>query len=250
MSAPVPLPEATTATESRWTRLRKDIFAGLIDSVVTVPDGLASAALAGVNPVYGLYTSIASLISGSLLTSAQLMLITTTSASALTAGQAIAVYPSAQREPALFLLVGLVGVFLAVFGLLKFGRLVGFVSHAVMTGFLIGVAVVLILDQLAPLVGFNPQGANEVVQSIDLLTHVAQFNVPTILTGLLALGIVFGLRLTRLTTVSSLIALIVPSLMVRLLGWNNGSASLMSAPIPHGIPVLTLLPICRCSRWN
>lgn len=240
MSAPAPLREATTATESRRARLRKDIFAGLIDSVVTVPDGLASAALAGVNPVYGLYTSIASLISGSLLSSAQLMLITTTSASALTAGQAIAGYPAAQREQALFFLVVLVGVFLAVFGLLKLGRLVRFVSHAVMTGFLIGVAVVLILDQLAPLVGFNPQGANEVVQSIDLLTHVAQFNVPTILTGLLALGIVFGLRRTRLTTVSSLIALVVPSLLVWLLGWNNVQRVVDVSPIPTGIPGLTL----------
>ena len=45
--------------------VRKDAVAGLINAVVSVPDGLASAALAGVNPVYGLYTSVAAPIAGS-----------------------------------------------------------------------------------------------------------------------------------------------------------------------------------------
>src|SRR4051794_33799661 len=99
---------ANKSPRSLW---RHDIIAGLTGAVASVPDGLASAALAGVNPVYGLYAGIAGLLGGSLLTSAQLMLIVTTSASALTAGQAIAGYPAEQRAPALFLLVVLVGVF-------------------------------------------------------------------------------------------------------------------------------------------
>lgn len=148
MSVSVPPVEAAAA-ESLGGRWRKDILAGLINAVVSVPDGLASAALAGVNPVYGLYTTISASIGGSLLVSAQLMQVSTTTASALAAGQAIAGYPSEQRAQAMFLLAVLAGLFLAVFGLLRLGRLVRFVSHAVMTGFLIGVAVVLVLDQLA-----------------------------------------------------------------------------------------------------
>lgn len=219
---------------------RKDILAGLINAVVSVPDGLASAALAGVNPIYGLYASIAGPIAGSALVSAQLMQISTTSASALAAGQAIASYPEEQRAQALFLLVALAGVFLAVFGLLKLGRLVRFVSHAVMTGFLIGVAVVLVLDQFAPLVGYDPRGANEVVQFVDLLRHAAEFNVPTIITGLLALGIAFGLARTRLATLSSLIALVVPSLLVAPLNWESVQRVVDVSPIPRGIPTPAL----------
>jgi SulP family sulfate permease len=225
----------------RWgSTLRSDVVAGLINAVVSVPDGLASAALAGVNPVYGLYTSVAAPICGSLLTSAQLMQIATTSASALAAGQAIAGYPEDQRDQALFLLVVLIGVSLAVFGLLRLGRLVRFVSHAVMTGFLIGVAAVLVLDQLAPLVGVSPRGPNEIVQFVDLLAHVAQFSVPTILTGLLALGIVVGLGRTRLATLASLVALVVPTLLVALLGWGGVQRVADVSPIPRGIPTPAL----------
>ncbi|MDQ3930032.1 MAG: SulP family inorganic anion transporter, partial [Chloroflexota bacterium] len=226
--------------ESCVSALRKDVVAGLINAVVSVPDGLASAALAGVNPVYGLYTSIAAPIGGSLLVSAQLMQIATTSASALAARQAIASYPEEQRGQALFLLVVLVGVMLAIFGLLRLGRLVRFVSHAVMTGFLIGVAVVLIMDQLAPLVGFSPRPGNEVVQLADLLSHPAQFNLPTIITGLLALGIMAGLGHTRLATLSSLVALVVPSLMVALLGWESVQRVVDVSPIPRGVPTPAL----------
>lgn len=225
---------------SRAGNRRADLVAGLINAVVSVPDGLASAALVGVNPVYGLYTSIAAAVTGSLLVSAQLMQIATTSASALTAGQAIAPYPAAQRESALFLLVLLTGIFLILFGLLRLGRLVRFVSFSVMTGFLIGVAVVLILDQLAPLVGFTPHGRNEIAQFTDLLAHTSQFSWPTVLTGVLALGLAVGLARTRFKAAASLIALVVPTLVVGLLGWEVVQRVNDVSPIPHGIPSMTL----------
>lgn len=240
MSQVIPQPEEEASAASRLGRWRRDFVAGLINAVVSVPDGLASAALAGVNPVYGLYTSIAAPAVGSALVSAQLMQIATTSASALAAGQAIASYPEGTRDEALFLLVGLTGLFLAVFGVLRLGRLVRFVSHAVMTGFLIGVAVVLVLDQLAPLVGVQPEGANEVVQFIDLLAHVGDVSVPTVLTGLLALGLAFGLGRTRLATVSSLVALVVPTVLVTLVGWEGVARVADVSPIPRGVPTPAL----------
>jgi SulP family sulfate permease len=217
MDEPGPTPAAMPG-ESRGSKLRRDIVPGLINAVVSVPDGLASAALV----------------------SAQLMQISTTSASALAAGQAIAGYPQDTRDQALFLLVVLVGVFLTIFGLLRFGRLVRFVSHAVMTGFLTGVAAVVVLDQLAPLVGYSPRGANEVVQFVDLLANSARFDLPTILTGVLALALAFGLGRTRLATLAPLIALVVPTLLANGLGWSSVQRVVDISPIPRGVPTPTL----------
>jgi SulP family sulfate permease len=240
MSASDTNPHAGRPPRRRWAPWGKDIVAALINAIVSVPDGLASAALAGVNPVYGLYTSVAAPIGGSLLVSAQLMQIATTSASALAAGQAIAGYPPAQRDRALFLLVLLTGAFLAIFGLLRLGRLIRFVSHAVMIGFLSGVAVVLVLDQLAPLVGLNPQGSNEVMQLIDLSRRIGQLSVPTLLVGLLTLGILIGLERTRLSSFSSLVAIIVPSVLVAWLGLGTVQRVVDVSPVPRGLPMLTL----------
>ena len=70
MSASRSRSEETPPAAKQGSTLRQDTVAALINAVVSVPDGLASAAPAGVNPVYGLYTSIAGPIGGSLLVSA------------------------------------------------------------------------------------------------------------------------------------------------------------------------------------
>ncbi|CCH88440.1 Sulphate transporter [Modestobacter italicus] len=206
---------------------------------MSVPDGLAAAALAGVNPVYGLYTSATAPVVGSALASSQLVQIATTSASALAAGQAVAAYPTAERDDAMFLLVVLSGVFLALFGVLRLGRLVRYVSHAVMTGFLFGVSAVLVLDQLAPLVGYAPQGPNEVVQFVDLLTGIGGWNWTAVAVGCTALAIMAALARTRLATLSSLIALVVPALVVWVFSLDVERVVDVS-PIPRGLPALSL----------
>ena len=69
--------------------LRSDAIAGVPGAVGSVPDGMASAVLVGVNPVYGLYASFAGPIAGGLTASTRLMVITTTTAAALAAGSAV-----------------------------------------------------------------------------------------------------------------------------------------------------------------
>ncbi|WP_242352072.1 SulP family inorganic anion transporter [Anaeromyxobacter sp. SG64] len=224
----------------RKTTLPRDTLAGLVNAVVSVPDGLASAALAGVNPVYGLYTSVAAPLAGSALVSAQLMQIATTSAAALVARQAVAAQPAERRPEAIFLLAVVAGLFLVVFGLLRMGRLSRFVSHAVMTGFLGGVSVVLVLDQLAPLVGFAARGRNPVAELANLLANVGRFDPRTIVAGVLALGLASGLRRTRLATWSSLVALLVPTVLVLLAGWEGVQQVSDVSPIPRGFPLPAL----------
>jgi sulfate permease, SulP family len=240
MNRNVPLPGSEKSPETTRSTVRKDVVAGLVNAVVSVPDGLASATLAGVNPVYGLYTSIAGPIAGSALVSGQLMQISTTSASALAARQVISAYPAGQRHEALFLLVTLIGLWLLIFGLLRAGRLVRFVSHAVMTGFLAGVAVLLILDQSAPFVGTNAEGSNEVAQFLDLLARGSEFSFTTILTGSLALVLAMGLARTRVANFSSVVALVVPSLLATLFNWDSVQRVLDVSPIPTGLPTPAL----------
>src|SRR3712207_2117259 len=115
---------------------KRDGVAGLSVAIGNVPDGLANGLLVGVNPVFGLYATMVGPLVGGLLSSTQLMVVTTTAAASLTAGQALAGLPGQTRESALFIMVVLVGLIQVAAGLLGLGRLTRFVSYSVTTGFL------------------------------------------------------------------------------------------------------------------
>lgn len=222
--------------ESTASRLRKDALAGLIIGVVSVPNGLAAGALAGVNPMYGLYAGIAAPIAGSPLLSARLMHIGTTSVAALAVADALAAYSGDEAKGALSVLVVLTGLFLILFGLFRLGTLVRFVSHAVMKGFLTGVAVVLVLDQTAPLVGLTPRGGNELTQFVDLVAHLDEASGAGVFLGVLTFGLAVGLGRTRLAGFSSVVALIVPSVLAMAAGWSQVTLVSDVSPISSGLP--------------
>lgn len=227
--------------------LPNDLVAGLVNGVASVPSSMATAALAGVNPVYGLYAVTIGPGVGSLLASSQMMQVATTGASALTASQAIAGYSGDQRAQALFLVVALAGVFLGVFGLLKAGRLVRYVSYPVMTAFLSGVALVLVFDQTAQLVGYSPEGRTSLGEFVDLLRNLGRISLQSTIVGLLALAIIVGLSRTRLSNVASLIGLAIPTMVVAL--WQPSDVQIVSdvSTIPRGLPPLGLPDISLLS---
>lgn len=218
--------------------LRDDGVAGLNTAVASVPDGLASGLLAGVNPIYGLYACMAGPIAGGIFSSTQLMIIATTSASALAAGQALASMPFAERSNALFVMVLLVGVFQMVFGLLRLGKLARFVSYSVMTGFLTGIAVLTVLSQLPTVTGYAATGSNRVTQTADLLTNLGQVDLPTLAVSALTLVLVLTLPRTRLGNFGNLVAIIIPSVLVALAQLDNIEIVQDVGDIPRGLPSL------------
>jgi sulfate permease, SulP family len=214
--------------------LRQDAVAGVPGAIASVPDGMASAVLVGVNPVYGLYASMAGPVGGGLGVSTRLMVVTTTTAAALAAGSALGDFSSADRPEALFVLSTLAGVMMIVAGVLRWGRFTRFVSVSVLTGFLSGVAVNIILGQLGDLLGSPQKGNPAVVKAWNVITHPNEMSLTAAAVGGSALVLMVLLSRTRIASVASLIALAVPTVV------TLGAAHLVrvedSGPIPSGIP--------------
>lgn len=215
--------------------LRQDVVAGLSGAIGGVADGMAGAILTGVNPIFGLYAAMVGPLVGGLFASTQLMLITSTSASALAAGAAIVGVAPGVRESALFLMVLLVGAFQVLAGALRLGRFTHFVSYSVMTGFLTGVALLLILGQLPTLVGYEAQGDGKLAQALDLLVNLGQMHLASLGVGLLTLALALTLPRTRLRSFGTLAALLIPSLAVAL-GLEGVATVGDIATIPQGLP--------------
>jgi sulfate permease, SulP family len=245
------------AVTGRWLRsvrparqhLRADLIAGLPGAISSVPDGMAAAVLAGVNPVQGLYASFAGPIAGGLTSNTRLMVITTTSAAALAAGSALQGVAPAQRPAAVPLLVILVGVVLVAAGLVRLGRYTRFVSYSVMIGFLTGIALNIVCGQISDLTGAPAHGDFPLAKAVDVLSHPGRINLASLLTGLSALAILAVLARTRLAVVSALIALVIPTVVVVLAAADSVARVGDQGNIPGGIP-LPHLPDFRLMSFS
>ena len=233
------------AAVGRWLRsvrperahLRADMVAGLPGAISRVPDGMAAAVLAGVNPVQGLYASFAGPIVGGLSSNTRLMVISATSAAALAAGSALQNVAPDQRPAAIALLVILVGIALVAAGIARLGRYTRFVSYSVMIGFLSGISVNIVCSQIADLAGTQAHGDFPLAKAIDVLIHPSAIDLPSLLAGLSALAILVVLARTRLAVMSALIALVIPTLVVILAGADQVARVGDQGAIPRGIPL-------------
>jgi len=215
--------------------LRQDAVAGVPGAIASVPDGMASAVLVGVNPVYGLYASIAGPVAGGLVASTRLMVVTTTTAAALAAGSSLSGYSGDKRAEALFALTLLAGVLMVAAGLLRFGRYARFVAVSVLTGFLTGVAINIICGQLGDLLGAPASGPFALAKAWDVITHPSSITWSAAAVGLGALAILVVLGRTRFSSYSSIVALVVPTLLS--LGASDVERVDDISPIPSGLPV-------------
>jgi SulP family sulfate permease len=217
--------------------LRDDGIAGLNSAVSSVPDGMASGILVGVNPIYGLYACMVGPIAGGIFSSTRLMIIATTSAASLSAGQALGGLQGEERDHALFLMVVLIGTLQVLFGLVRTGQLTRFVSYSVMTGFIIGIAVLTILSQLPTVSGYaSTAGNNKVTQTLNLMSNLDRVNLWSLAVALTTLLLAILLPRTRLGNFGRLAAIIIPSVLVALFRLDSVAVVRDVGKIPSGIP--------------
>jgi SulP family sulfate permease len=220
---------------SRGT-LGADTVAGVVNAVTSIPDALGSAVLAGVNPIHGLYAIMVGTPVGALTTGSVFMNVSITSAMALAVGEALGSYSDEEQIAALITLTVLTGIVALVLGLLRLGTLTRFVSNAVMTGFLTGVAVLIILGQLGDLTGYDSGFSNKVLATIDLILHPAEMDVASLAIGLLTIALILVLDRTRVRSFSMVIAIVIGSAAVYLLDLESVAVVNDISEIPRSLP--------------
>jgi sulfate permease, SulP family len=215
--------------------LGREAIAGVPGAIGSVPDGMASAVLAGVNPIHGLYASFAGPAAGGAVASTRLMVITTTTAASLTAGSAVAHVRPDQRASALALLTLIAGLLMVGAGVARLGRYTRFVSLSVMTGFLTGVAVNIVFGQLPGLMGATATGRFALAKAFDLFTHPSRIDLPSLLVGLVAMGLFWGLGRTRIAAFASIIGLVAGSVLAAF--FSSVPQVQDEGAIPTGLPL-------------
>jgi SulP family sulfate permease len=226
--------------------LRHDVTAGVVLGIESVPDGLATGLLAGVNPLAGVYGYMTGTVVGALSTASAFMAVQGTGAMAIIVADVPVVHQGSDPERALFTLSMLTGIVMVVAGLLKLGSILRFVSNAVMVGFINAVGVNIILGQLSNLTAYDAQGASRLTRALDTLLHPGRLDGQSLIIGLATIGLIVLLERTPLGALGLVAALIVTSAAAVGLGWHVATvqdlgATLGSLPRPQ-LPDLMLVP--------
>ena len=238
---------AKTRLDFNPENIPNDLGAGLTMAMVAIPDSLASALLAGVNPIYAFNSMMVGMPVAGLFTGSQFMNSALTSAMMLAVGGVMVGIGETEILPTLITLTILVGLFQLLLGVLKLGSLTRFISNAVMTGFFTGIAIMIILSQLGDLAGYESEASGHVARAVDLLLHPGQIHWPSLLIGVLTIALILLLVRTKLKNYALIIALLLASAAVPLLGMESvhlvGDSFDISGAFPSfALPDLSLIP--------
>ena len=259
--------------ERAW--LRADVSAGLAVWAMTVPQALAYAGIAGVPPVYGLYTVPLAMLAYAVFGTSRTLCVGPESAiaiiSAVTVG-GLAVAGAGEFVQTTSLLALLVGVLFLLFGLLRLGWVASFLAKPVLQGFTQGIALTVIASQvpalfgteaevaatagglrnIPQLVGLDVNYTGILLQSWAVLSTLGDSHAATTAVGLLSLVLLFGFRRFRPHAPSALIAVALAVLAVSLLGLEEAGVrvigevqtGMVTIAVPSMSPdrVVALLP--------
>ena len=215
--------------------LKADLIAGLTGGVVVLPQGVAFAMIAGLPPVYGLYTAMVPPIIAALFGSSHHLISGPTTAISIVVFAAVAKFAepgSAKFIQMALTLTFLAGVYQTALGVARMGTLVNFISHSVVVGFTAGAAVLIATSQLKHYFGMHiPPGESFLHTWRDIFQQIDDANL--YITGIATLTLASLMLLMRFKPhwPGMLIAMVIGSLAALAIGTGA-----------HGIGVVGQLP--------
>lgn len=215
----------------------KDVVSGFVTGLFSIPEGMAYASIGGFNPVLGLYSGMAPTVVGAIFARTVLMTTTLTSAIALSSQSVLTQAGLDPTDPGnIAMLTVMVGAVMTIFGVLKLGSVMSFVSTAVMTGFTTGIALQIVAGVLKDATGYASQQSNTLLKIGDWAIHIEQWQLTSTLVTVATIGVWALARLVpKLKAMATLIALAVITVAVSLLDLDVEKVADI-ASIPNALP--------------
>jgi len=228
------------AYDRSW--LRGDVLAGLTVWAVLVPEALAYASIAGISPVIGLYAAPGALILYAALGSSRHLVVGPMAATAALSAAAVGELAAGGSDAFVQLTITLalvVGILSLAAGLLRLGFLASFISEPVFKGFIIGLALTIMVGQLPKLFGVEKIEGDFFEQLWGLLGELESTSGLTLLVGTASLVLVMGLRRVAPRAPASLVAVLAGIVAVALFDLDAHGVAIVG-PVESGLPSLGL----------
>lgn len=229
-----------------------DLLAAIIVTILLVPQSLAYALLAGLPPQIGIYVSIFPLIAYALLGSSRYVNVGPTAVISLMTAASIAVLPEEVRLISAAALALMVGIILLAAGLLKAGSVMNFISRPVVSAYITGAALLIIISQLKHILGISADGTTAIDLVRALLNNLKAVKAAALITGGFAIALFWfvqkilpflfvkaGLKSRRAKLISRMAPILIIGGFVitsAILSWSERYGLAVVGIIPSGLP--------------
>ncbi len=222
-----------------WLRL--DLVAGLAVAALVVPKSLGYAGIAGVPIQHGLFAAAAGTILYALFGTAKQISTGPSSALAAVAGSAV-VLSSVSGEEAVPLVASitvLTGILFLLLAISRMGWISQFLSKAVITGFLFGAAIEVVVGELPKLTGTSIEGSNSWAKMYSWLQTLPDTHGATLILGLISLVVIVGIRFSK-TSIPGALVLVVGGLVASVAFGFEDSGIALVGDVPRGLGGIVL----------
>ncbi len=220
----------------RRSFLAADALAALTLLVIAVPEQLATSRLAGMPPITGFYAFVAGTVMFALLGSNPQMSVgaDSTIAPLFAVGVArLAPAGSAQYVDLVAILAVAVGALVTLVWLLRLGWLAELLSEPIITGFLAGIAVIIVVHQIPDLLGVAGASGSTVHRIVYALGHIAHTNGWALAIGVAVLAIVLGAERIDPRLPGALVALVTSTVIIAVFGLHSEGVAVLGSLTGH-----------------
>jgi len=226
----------------RKSWLSGDISAGLTVGVMLIPQGMAYSMLAGLPPIYGLYTVTLPLILYAMLGTSRQLAVGPVAMVSLLIFSGISQFAAPESENYIqmaILLALMVGIMQLSMGVLKLGFLVNFLSHPVISGFTSAAAVIIGTSQLKHLLGIKVEGERFIELVQQIFSKIHEFHNISLIIGIASISMLVAIRKWNKKFPGALIVVISGILAVYFNQWHLEGVKIVGK-IPEGLPSFSL----------
>ena len=217
---------------------KNDLGAGLAVGIMLIPQGIAYAMIAGLPPIYGLYTAMIPQIIYAIFGTSRQLAVGPVAMDSLIVVSGVATLAEIGTEHFIefaILLAFMMGVLQVLFGFFKLGFLVNFLSRPVISGFTSAAALIIALSQLKHLLGFNIQQSK--IHSIlyEAFIHLRDTNLITLAIGIISIAVLVFFKQFSKKIPAALVVVVLGILAVKFFNLEQIGVKIVG-DIPEGLP--------------
>ncbi len=213
-----------------FSKYKNDMVSGLTTATIALPQNMAYALILGINPIYGIYASIFSMLTASIFNLSTYIIVGPTNMMAVALYSSLNNFQGENYLEIIFLTTFLIGLFQFLLVSFKLSALIKYVSHPVVVALSHGAAILILFSQIENFTGVGVSGSNVITKTWQFFSNISQLNPFNLGVGVLTLILIYTIPLIKKSLPEYLLTVAIVSILTAVTGLNN------SIPLVGEIP--------------